>query len=76
MRPKKGAKIDTAYLWAVLPSAAVVAEWLSDATGVGRHRVDWETLRSQRIPLLSSGDQQKIGKEYRKVEEPARVGAG
>lgn len=40
LRPKRE-DLDPAYLWAVLRSAAVVAEWLSDATGVGRHRVGW-----------------------------------
>lgn len=69
LRPKKGVKTDGAYLWAVLRSAAVVAEWLSGATGVGRHRVDWDLLRGQRIPLLPYGEQQKIGNEYRKAEE-------
>ncbi len=77
LRRKRGVKIDAAYLWAVLRSAAVVAEWLSGATGVGRHRVDWELLRRQRIPLLPVEEQQRIGKQFRKAEgyevEIARV---
>jgi len=35
LRPNPEAKVDTAYLWAVLRSAAIVAEWLSGATGLG-----------------------------------------
>lgn len=69
LRPKKGVEIDGAYLWAVLRSAAIVAEWLSGATGVGRHRVDWDLLCIQRIPLLSYDEQQKIGMQYREVEQ-------
>jgi type I restriction enzyme M protein len=69
LRPKKSVKVDGAYLWAVLRSAAVVAEWLSGATGVGRHRVDWDLLKSQRIPLLPAQQQKKIGQQYRKAEE-------
>lgn len=69
LRPQKNAQIDTAYLWAVLRSAAVVAEWLSGATGVGRHRVDWELLRDQQVPLLPFPDQQLIGERYRKAQE-------
>ena len=69
LRPKKGAKIDTSYLWAVLRSAAVVAEWLSGATGVGRHRVDWDSLRNQRVPLLPPDEQKEIGKKYRTALE-------
>lgn len=62
-------KVDPAYLWAVLRSAAVVAEWLSDATGVGRHRVEWEQLRKLKIPLLPYPEQKKIGDKYRKAQE-------
>ena len=60
--------MDTAYLWAVLRSAAVVAEWLSGATGVGRHRVDWGRLQNQRVPLLMAATQKKIGDHYRNAE--------
>jgi restriction endonuclease S subunit len=69
LRPKVGSKVDTAYLWSVLRSAAIVAEWLSGATGVGRHRVDWERLQNQRVPLLKPADQIKIGNYYRQAEE-------
>jgi restriction endonuclease S subunit len=69
LRPKKNSKVDANYLWAVLRSAAVVAEWLSGATGVGRHRVGWELLAEQGIPLLKTEDQRAIGNYYRKAEE-------
>lgn len=69
LRPKPESKVDTAYLWSVLRSAAVVAEWLSGATGVGRHRVDWDRLQNQRVPLLKPDDQKKIGDYYRQAEE-------
>ena len=69
LRPIPGASVDTFYLWTVLRSAAVVAEWLSGATGVGRHRVDWDLLRDQRIPLLTETEQIKIGNFYRQAEE-------
>ncbi len=68
LRAKKGKRVDANYLWAVLRSAAVVAEWLSGATGVGRHRVGWELLRNQRIPILDSKQQKAIGDYYRKAE--------
>lgn len=69
LRPKKGRKVDANYLWAVLRSPAVVAEWLSGATGVGRHRVGWDLLFDQRIPLLDPKKQKAIGDFYRKAEE-------
>jgi type I restriction enzyme M protein len=68
LRPKKN-KVDPNYLWAILRSAAVVAEWLSGSTGVGRHRVGWDQLRDQQVPLLSPKEQKAIGDQYRKAEE-------
>jgi hypothetical protein len=49
-----------------LRSAAIVAEWLSGATGVGRHRVDWGLLKDQRVPILDFDEQKAIGDKYRK----------
>jgi type I restriction enzyme M protein len=69
LRLKPGVKADPMYLWSVLRTAAVIAEWLSGASGVGRHRVDWELLRSQQVPLLPLPQQKKIGKYYRQALE-------
>jgi type I restriction enzyme M protein len=71
LRPKQGVKVDTYYLWTVLRSAAVVAEWLSSATGVGRHRVDWGLLRRQKIPALPYPEQKNIGDKYRQARKYA-----
>lgn len=61
LRVKKGVKTDAMYLWSVLRSPAVIAEWLSSSTGLGRHRVGWDLLQRQKIPLLSEGKQREIG---------------
>jgi len=65
LRPKPGVDIDPMYLWSVLRSAAVVAEWLSSAHGLARHRLDWEILKNQRIPLIPAPKQHEIGDLYR-----------
>ncbi|HLX62037.1 MAG TPA: N-6 DNA methylase [Planctomycetota bacterium] len=67
IRLKKGAKADPMYLWSVLRSAAVVAEFLSGSSGQGRHRVDWSRLSKQKIPVISPEQQKKIGDSYRMV---------
>jgi type I restriction enzyme M protein len=72
LRPRKNVKLDTYYLWTVLRSAAVIAEWLSGATGVGRHRVDWGLLQRQRVPLLPYDEQKEIGDKYRMAQEYER----
>jgi len=69
LRLKPGVKADSLYLWSVLRSPAVIAEWISSASGVGRHRVDWELLRRQRVPLLPEPEQQQVGTLYRQVLE-------
>ena len=53
--------IDTMYVWSVLRSPAITAEWLSHTTGFGRHYVDWELIKNQRIPLLPYPKQKYIG---------------
>lgn len=69
LRLQPGSKADPLYLWSVLRSSAVIAEWMSGSSGVGRHRVDWELLRKQRIPLLSPTRQREIGDLLRTARE-------
>jgi type I restriction enzyme M protein len=72
MRLKPGVDADPQYIWSVLRSTAVIAEWLSGASGVGRTRVDWEILRVQKIPLMPPTRQHEIGELYRSAEEHER----
>lgn len=72
MRLKPDVDADPQYIWSVLRSTAVIAEWLSAASGVGRTRVDWDVLRRQRIPLLSPKRQHEIGNLYREAEVKER----
>lgn len=72
LRKKPKAKVDLMYLWSVLRSAAVVANLLSSASGQARFRINWELLRSQRIPLLPLPQQRKIGDAFRRVLEHER----
>lgn len=69
LRLKPGVDADALYLWSVLRSTAVIAEWMSGSSGVGRHRVGWPLLRSQRVPLLPPARQREIGDLYRAAEQ-------
>ena len=69
LRIKPDAKVDPMYLWSVLRSPAVVAEWLSGASGLARHRVNWDVLKAQSVPLLPYAEQQKIGDLYRAAHD-------
>jgi restriction endonuclease S subunit len=74
---KAEGRVDPHYLWSILRSTAVIAEWVSTSSGVGRHRVDWPTLKNQRIPLLPRERQREIGDLCRAAEryeaEVARI---
>ncbi len=67
LRLKPEVKADPVYLWSVLRTAGVIAEWLSGASGVGRHRVDWALLQNQHVPLLPYSQQTKVRKLYREA---------
>lgn len=69
LRLKSGVDADALYLWSVLRSSAVIAQWISGSSGVGRHRVDWPLLRVQRVPLLPPDQQRQIGNLYRTAHE-------
>lgn len=68
LRLKPGVKADPMYLWSVLRTAAIVAQWLSGASGLARHRVEWELLRKQPVPLLPYSRQKEIGELYRQAQ--------
>jgi type I restriction enzyme M protein len=73
LRVKDGVDVDPMYLWSVLRSPAVIAEWLSSSTGLGRHRVTWDLLKDQKVPLMPKAKRDQIAalnrKEYRLFEE-------
>jgi type I restriction enzyme M protein len=68
LRLKRGIKADPVYLWSILRSTAIIAEWMSNSSGVGRHRVDWAVLRKQKIPLISADKQREIGNYHRRAD--------
>lgn len=72
LRLKDGAQADPYYLWSVLRTAGVIAEWLSSASGVGRHRVNWDVLQHQQVPLYPYPRQKEIGDMYREVHARER----
>jgi len=72
IKPHLKDQIDPMYIWSVLRCPAVVAEWLSHTTGFGRHYVDWDLIRNQRIPLLPYSKQQNIGNIIRELIQHER----
>ena len=75
IKKERAGDIDGTYLWSVLRSSAVIAEWLAHSTGVGRHRVEWHLLGGQSVPVLPIDDQRVIGDLYRKAARLAQESA-
>lgn len=67
LRVKPDADVDPMYLWSVLRSPAVIAEWLSSSTGLGRHRVTWDLLKGQKVPLIAKAKRKEIA-EFNRTE--------
>ena len=67
LKPSMKGRVDPMYIWSVLRTPAIVAEWLSHTTGFGRHYIDWNLIRKQRIPLLPPYKQQHIGGMLREL---------
>jgi len=67
IKPSMKNHVDPMYLWSILRSPAIVAEWLSHTTGFGRHYVDWNLIRKQCVPLLPYPKQQHIGNLLREL---------
>lgn len=64
LRVKNG-RFKPYYLWGLLRSPEIRARLLSQSTGISRHRVKWEFLRSLPIPLVPPKKQSKIAETYR-----------
>lgn len=67
LKPTMEGKVDPMYVWTILRTPAIIAEWLSHTTGFGRHYVDWNLIKKQRIPLLPYGKQKNIGDNLRSL---------
>jgi type I restriction enzyme M protein len=63
----KDARFNSWFLWGFLRSPEVRARLLSQATGLGRHRVEWEFLRDIPVPLIDSKEQEHIGGQYQEA---------
>lgn len=52
------------FLWGYLRSPEVRARVLSKATGISRHRIEWEFLSELPVPLVDAAFQKKVSEQY------------
>ncbi len=64
LRMKDDCPLHAIYLWSYLRSPEVRARLLSDATGMGRTRVNWEILKHLPVALLDEKRQKRVVQLY------------
>lgn len=75
MRVKMG-EVDPWFLWGYLRSTEVRARLVSTTTGLGRHRVEWDTLKHIPVPVPPRKIQEQIGDRLRRsIEHTTEAGA-
>jgi len=50
------------YLWSILRTTEIRADFLSSAIGMGRQTISWDHIKNVQIPFLSPEKQEQIGK--------------
>lgn len=63
LRVKPG-RIEPVYLWAYLRSPEARARMVSEATGMGRTRVNWGILKSMPVPMLDARERARVIQLY------------
>jgi len=60
---KCGDKKNSLYLWSILRTTEIRADFLSSAIGIGRQTVSWDNIKNVQIPFLSQEKREQIGKK-------------
>jgi type I restriction enzyme M protein len=63
------------FLWGFLRSPEVRARLLSQATGLQRHRVEWDFLKEIPVPLVPRDIQDGLGQQYQDAVDAVRQAA-
>jgi len=56
-------KEDSMYLWSILRTTEIRADFLTSAIGMGRQTIDWEDIKGVKVPFLSDAKRKEIGKD-------------
>lgn len=54
---------DSLYLWSILRTTEIRAEFLTSAVGMGRQTIAWEDIKTVSVPFLSKKRRQDISKQ-------------
>jgi restriction endonuclease S subunit len=54
---------DSLYLWSILRTTEIRADFLSSAIGMGRQTISWNNIKSVQLPFLSLEKRDEIAKK-------------
>ena len=54
---------DALYLWSILRTTEIRADFLTSAVGMGRQTVKWDNIKEVHVPLLVKTEREKIAEE-------------
>ncbi|OFX54754.1 MAG: hypothetical protein A2046_00445 [Bacteroidetes bacterium GWA2_30_7] len=54
---------DSLYLWSILRTTEIRADFLTSAIGMGRQTIDWEDIKTVQIPFLPKKERNEISKQ-------------
>ncbi len=60
---------DSLYLWSILRSTEIRADFLTSAIGMGRQTIDWEDMKNVVVPLLPVNKRKIISREILRAWE-------
>jgi restriction endonuclease S subunit len=54
---------DSLYIWSILRTTEIRAEFLTSAVGMGRQTIDWDDIKTVSVPFLATKRRQEISKQ-------------
>ncbi len=54
---------DSMYLWSILRTTEIRADFLTSAIGMGRQTIDWDDIKNVKVPFLPPTKRKEIGKQ-------------
>lgn len=63
---------DSLYLWSILRTTEIRADFLTSAIGMGRQTISWDNIKTVKVPFLADKERNDIGKHIKDAWEAER----
>jgi type I restriction enzyme M protein len=61
--------VDSLYLWSILRTTEIRADFLSSAIGMGRQTINWDDIKTVQIPFLSRDKRENVAQKIKNAWE-------